>query len=610
MCAGMALRAGVPPPDRGKRKRHADDGATTIRTKRAKQRRHTQAPWWTDRSTAISSDVLPVPRSTDATVVGCTSWIHRVESNTTHPPPRIPFKLEPIAAAKKVVERIGKLSNKVMPVDCVMRTWKIKLAPSAAFKQLVQQRWFAVTRLWYNLALDLLKRRHPNGFKKTPSKFDTEKWLNRCECAHVTPGQKCHTHPFENHRLRHYLFNLPNPTKLNENHSYCSREMKKAVIHQLCDSIGKTIVSLKAVARTKAVQKGRKTFTISDFNLKFRTQQDRCQSVDITCNSGNHSIRWTRDGFTFLPEFNPGPPVRAKSNRDMLKLHQLYVQQNADHPLGFKRPMKASPDTVGCPFTVTLKYDRVQRSYSLCIPYWKKKHVFEPVATASPNTTRSARKLAVATDPGVRAFHTTYDSGGTSVKYGVGGDKRMLDIGLKMDRLKTVWYAPLPITPNRPLAVAERKRAKRAYNRHQAKLENLKRDVHWKLATELCRSYEHVMIPVFAASQMVRRSDEHHTRTINATTVRKMLNWSHFEFRQRLKHKAEELGTRVHEVGEEYTTVGCGACGRINEVGSGTWYKCAYCPYECDRDRGAARTIIIKNIETHVGKYDLPTGGA
>jgi hypothetical protein len=29
-----------------------------------------------------------------------------------------------------------------------------------------------------------------------------------------------------------------------------------------------------------------------------------------------------------------------------------------------------------------------------------------------------------------------------------------------------------------------------------------------------------------------------------------MLNWSHFLFRQRLKHKAEELDCRVYEVSE------------------------------------------------------------
>src|SRR5689334_6141631 len=43
------------------------------------------------------------------------------------------------------------------------------------------------------------------------------------------------------------------------------------------------------------------------------------------------------------------------------------------------------------------------------------------------------------------------------------------------------------------------------------------------------------------------------SRKINSENVRKMLNWSHFLFRQRLKHKAEEVDCRVYEVSEHYT---------------------------------------------------------
>ncbi len=102
-------------------------------------------------------------------------------------------------------------------------------------------------------------------------------------------------------------------------------------------------------------------------------------------------------------------------------------------------------------------------------------------------------------------------------------------------------------------------------------------------------------------------------RKIRARTVREMLHWSHFAFRQRLQHKGEELGTRVHEVTEEYTTKGCGSCGRINHtIGGKEWFTCAHCGYSCDRDRGASRTIFLKEIESCVGKYDLSRlgGGA
>jgi hypothetical protein len=43
-----------------------------------------------------------------------------------------------------------------------------------------------------------------------------------------------------------------------------------------------------------------------------------------------------------------------------------------------------------------------------------------------------------------------------------------------------------------------------------------------------------------------------------------MLNWSHFTFRQKLKHKAKEFGVVVHEVSEHYSSKGCGQCGMIH----------------------------------------------
>jgi IS605 OrfB family transposase len=596
----MASRA--EPPDKRKRSRDVvvDDGGT----KRTKRQQYTHATWWTDRSTAISKHALPVPRGlTSAT--GRTSWLKRDElARGDDVRPDVTLQRKSVVSAQKVATNVARRSKKVMPSDCVIRTWKIRLAPTTEFKQRAQ-RWFSISRLTRRFALAILKHRNPTGFKTTPDWKKVKNWLTPCKCLDVQAGVRCSKHPFEHHPERHYIYNEPNPdpTKkrwvrlrpggpLVEDHKYCTRAMKNATIHQMCSSIGEAIELLK----TRGASAG-------EFDFKHQTQQDRYQSVCIESVDGSApAITWDANGFSWTPTYNPGS-VRAKSKRDMRKLHAIFTQQNADHP--FKNPLPVG--TVGCRFPVTLKYDRVHRSYTLCIPYWKKKHTFEPIADAS---TRSTRKLAVALDPGVRTFQATYDSGGASIKYGHGDVVRMSQIAEKMDKLRSVWSYDqnrMSDDGHRPAPThSERKRAKRAFNRMSAKIENLKTDAHWKLAAELCQSYEHVMIPVFKVAQMVKRSGGGHRRKLSKRTVREMHLWSHYEFRQRLKHKAEELGTHVHEVGEEYTTVGCGECGRINEVGSGTWYRCAYCMYECDRDRGAARTIYIKNIETYVGVYDMP----
>jgi len=92
-------------------------------------------------------------------------------------------------------------------------------------------------------------------------------------------------------------------------------------------------------------------------------------------------------------------------------------------------------------------------------------------------------------------------------------------------------------------------------------------------------------------------------RKISSENVRKMLHWSHFLFRQRLKSKAEEWGCQVHEVSEHYTSMNCGRCGRLNrKLGKSKHFKCPYCFFELDRDQNGARNIFLMNVERYVGK--------
>jgi IS605 OrfB family transposase len=602
----------------GKKRQRPEVCVDDVVDKRAKHQRHTHAPWWTDRMAVISASALPVPRNSGPTNTGRVSWMKRDELTSTRSSPpqreRIPFCVNPTPTmTKKVMVNVSRRSKKVVP-------WKIKLAPSPEFKKRAHQ-WFRVCRLVRRLVLDRLKRQHAvTGFKRAPNWMKVKNWLTPCRCPGASTNRTCNQHPFENHRLRHYLFNLPHPDPakkrfvrrtpvgpLVEDHNFCPRTMKNNAIHQMCTSIGTAIESLKEKKR-KATGKFARgdIFCVGEFDFRHQTQQDRCQSVTIEGNR-SPSIVWDAScGFSFMSEFNPGGPVHAKSKRDLSRLFDLFTRLNADHPLKSPPPKRFGPDVVGCESLVTLKYDRVHRSYSLCIPYWKKKHTPESVPMSdSATSTRSTRKLAVALDPGVRTFQTTYDSGGVSVKYGHGDVGRMSRLAEKIDAIKSAQAASYtsdsgdddghPTSSNRKKLMCDRL---------QATLENLRTDAHWKLAAELCRSYEHVMIPVFKVAQMVNRDDGR--RKIGKRTVREMYNWSHFAFRQRLKYKAEELGTHIHEVGEQYTTMACGACGHLDRsIGSGTWFKCKRCPYECDRDRGAARTIYIKNVEQCIGVYHV-----
>jgi len=139
-------------------------------------------------------------------------------------------------------------------------------------------------------------------------------------------------------------------------------------------------------------------------------------------------------------------------------------------------------------------------------------------------------------------------------------------------------------------------RWRREMGRISNRVNNLKRDMHWKMAREIVQEYKHGLISRFHVSEMVKKMN----RKINTDTTRKMLNWSHFTFRQRLKHKAKEFGVVVHEVGEHYSSKGCGQCGRIhwNLKGSKT-FRCPYCHFKIDRDFNGSRNIFLMNFDDH-----------
>jgi putative transposase len=140
---------------------------------------------------------------------------------------------------------------------------------------------------------------------------------------------------------------------------------------------------------------------------------------------------------------------------------------------------------------------------------------------------------------------------------------------------------------------------KKAQLRLRLKIRHLVDNLHHNVAKDLCSKYQTILIPPFEVSNMVRKAQ----RRINAKSVRKMLTWSHYRFRQFLKHKAREYpGCRVLEVDEMFTSQTCGGCGILNRhIGSKKLFQCPHCDLVIDRDVNAARNILLK----HLDKMDL-----
>lgn len=139
----------------------------------------------------------------------------------------------------------------------------------------------------------------------------------------------------------------------------------------------------------------------------------------------------------------------------------------------------------------------------------------------------------------------------------------------------------------------QRYRMRRLAQRLRDRAKNLIVELHRKLALWLCRNYRIVLLPNFRTGQMVTR--------LKSRTARQMLDWRHFQFKQRLLHKASEHPwCKVLIVEEPYTSKTCGMpeCGRIYDgltCAQRTW-RCPHCRTKHDRDNNAGRNIALRYL--------------
>ena len=199
-------------------------------------------------------------------------------------------------------------------------------------------------------------------------------------------------------------------------------------------------------------------------------------------------------------------------------------------------------------------------------------------------------KRIVSIDPGVRTFATCYSphdkNGPAMYEWGKRDISRLYRHALQVDRLQSRLGQP-------QMRAKQRRAIKRAMQKKRTKIKSLTTDLHRHFALWLCINYDLVCLPKFDVSKMVMRAG----RKLRNNSVRKMLCWSHFRFRQYLLHKAREHGTVIYLCEERYSSKTCSECQiQHHLLGSNKVFTCASgdCDYVSDRDFNAARNIYMK----------------
>ena len=285
-----------------------------------------------------------------------------------------------------------------------------------------------------------------------------------------------------------------------------------------------------------------------------------------------------RKGKTALPHFSLKYRSRKQPAESIYIRGRLFKHGRFYPTYLGKEPMRSAE-----PLPDSIEYDcRLVRTrlgqYYICIP--------QPLAVASDNQAPTATGRVASLDPGVRTFQTLYDPSGYALEVGKGDMGHIVRLCSHMDKLQS--KAALKTTSHR-----SRRHMHRAGWRLQGRVRNLVDELHKKLSTFLVRNYSTVLLPTFETSQMVGRA----ARKIDSKTVRSMLTWSHYRFKQRLLNKTREYtGCKVIIVDESYTSKTCGQCGRLHEsLGSNKIFRCPSCRVVMDRDLNAARNILLKN---------------
>lgn len=209
-------------------------------------------------------------------------------------------------------------------------------------------------------------------------------------------------------------------------------------------------------------------------------------------------------------------------------------------------------------------HEKLTNKYFIHIPVERNWFPSDDKRIDDQNKFKFEDSRVIALDPGVRKFMVGYDPNGEAVFIGKNASKALTVLLLTLDKLPNPYF-------------------------QWKKIKNMVAELHWKTANFLVKNYDHILLPDFRISQMVKG------KKLGRMTKRLLYMFSFHQFKERLTFKCKEFGKKLYIVNESYTSCTCGICGKINNIGCNEVVCCPICKIKMDRDVSGARNIFIKN---------------
>ena len=221
--------------------------------------------------------------------------------------------------------------------------------------------------------------------------------------------------------------------------------------------------------------------------------------------------------------------------------------------------------------------------------YYDHFHVHIPIQIEQISKPKIKERKICSLDPGIKTFQTIYGIDNI-IKSGFYDKNELLKINQLIDKYISIKTNVKKYYKNK---------IQKKIISLRMKIRNKVDEVHWKTINYIIKSYNTILLPKFG----IQKKQGILSILYDKKSKRSLLNWRHYDFKQRLIYKSHTNKYVIKIVDESYTSKTCTNCGWINDnLGSQDIFKCKRCNLKVDRDTTGSRNILLKELSLIRGR--------